>query len=303
MIILTTLGGFEELKADKQRKELNLLIMEDIIEVGGQMKAIQGSCDGNYFNCKYPGVKIRLLHPPRSISRQLACSSGDGLKKEYELPKAPPLNRQRGGESSDNDDGADGLPDMEANDDEVHEDKKELTKNVDPNAKAEEFSPPPHNSQGGDSTLVIARMRPRFAGNISYQEFHGRGDLTPKAGSPRKSTLPWRPKVSDSQVEAFIQQAREKFLGYTIPGDLTSTFALPPSIDLSLEAFHRHIYKSLSGIHIANDDKYNRFPFTQKEKITNTPTERLYVALLPQIGDYLVALLKMVLAALPSSKS
>jgi hypothetical protein len=92
-------------------------------------------------------------------------------------------------------------------------------------------------------------------------------------------------------------------LGYTIPGDLTSTFALPPSIDLSLEAFHRHLYKSLSEIQIANDDKYNRFPFTQKEKITNTPTERLYVALLPQIGDYLVALLKMLLAALPSSKS
>lgn len=29
----------------------------------------------------------------------------------------------------------------------------------------------------------------------------------------------------------------------------------------------------------------------------------MYVALLPQIGDYLVALLKMLLAALPSSKS
>uniref|UniRef100_A0AC35G057 Uncharacterized protein n=1 Tax=Panagrolaimus sp. PS1159 TaxID=55785 RepID=A0AC35G057_9BILA len=303
-IILTTLGGFEELKAEKnkQRKELNLPIMEDTIEVGGQMKAIRVSCDGDYFN--YPGVKSRLSHPPRSISRQLACSSGDGSKEEDEPPKAPPLNRQRGGGSSDNDDGADGLPDMEGNDDEVLEDKKVLTKDDVPNAKAEESSPPPDNSQGGDSTPVIARMRPRFAGNIPYQEFHGRGgDLTPKAGSPRKSTLPWSPKVSESQAEAFIQQAREKFLGYTIPGDLTSTFALPPTIDLSLEAFHRHMYKSLSEIQIANDDKYNRFPFTQKEKITNTPTERLYVALLPQIGDYLVALLKMLLAALPSSKS
>uniref|UniRef100_A0A914Q393 Far11/STRP N-terminal domain-containing protein n=1 Tax=Panagrolaimus davidi TaxID=227884 RepID=A0A914Q393_9BILA len=168
---LTTLGGFEQLKADKQRKEFNLPIMEDIIEVGGQIKAKKKSCDGNYFYCKYPGVKIRLLHPPRSISHQLACSSGDGLKKEYEPPKAPPLNRQRGGESSDNDDGADVLPDTEANDDEVHEDKKALTKDGVPNAKAEESSPPPHNSQGGDSTLVIARMRTRFAGNIPYQEF------------------------------------------------------------------------------------------------------------------------------------
>ena len=235
-----------------------------------------------------------MYHPPRSISRQLACASGDGSKDEDEPPAESPGPRRRGG-SSDEDDGTDGLPGV-GGEDEVMDDKNNAA-----GSKIEDSSPPPDNNYVATPTVV--KSQPRFAGNIAFQEFHGRGDLTPKAGSPRKPGLPWAPKVKENQIEQFLQQAREKYFGYQIPGDLATTFCLPKPLELSLEALKRHLYKSLSEIQISEDVKYNKYPFTQKEAVRNTPIERLYTLLLPAMGDYLVALLKILLAALPSSKS
>jgi len=294
-ILLATLGGFEELKMEKNRlrTEAGLPIIEDTIEVASQLKAIRINCDGGILSFR-PPVKERMYHPPRSISRQLACASGDGSKDEDEPPSDSPSPRRRGG-SSDEDDGTDGLPGVGGEDD-VMDDK-----NIAPGSKVEDSSPPPDNNYV--ATPTVMKGQPRFAGNITYQEFHGRGDLTPKAGSPRKPGLPWAPKVKENQIEQFLQQAREKYFGYQIPGDLTTTFCLPKPLELSLDALKRHIYKSLSEIQIAEDVKYNKYPFTQKEVPRNTPIERLYTLLLPAMGDYLVALLKILLAALPSSKS
>lgn len=50
------------------------------------------------------------------------------------------------------------------------------------------------------------------------------------------------------------------------------------------------------------ESRYHEFPFSQKEFIEDTPTERLYSRILPTMTEYVIALLKVILASLPSSK-
>jgi len=50
------------------------------------------------------------------------------------------------------------------------------------------------------------------------------------------------------------------------------------------------------------EERYNKYPFSQKEFIEETPTERLYSRILPEMAEYVIAILKVILASLPSSK-
>jgi hypothetical protein len=50
------------------------------------------------------------------------------------------------------------------------------------------------------------------------------------------------------------------------------------------------------------EEGYNKYPFSQRESIEQTPTERLYSRILPSMTEYVIALLKVILASLPSSK-
>lgn len=42
--------------------------------------------------------------------------------------------------------------------------------------------------------------------------------------------LPWKPKVRQRDIDAFLDAARQKFLGYSLPGDQTTLFGLPEPI-------------------------------------------------------------------------
>lgn len=64
------------------------------------------------------------------------------------------------------------------------------------------------------------------------------------------------------------------------------------------------MYISLSDIQIKKEEEIARNPLSAAEKeIQNTPTEMLYQAILPNLPQYMISLLKILLAAAPTSKA
>ena len=142
----------------------------------------------------------------------------------------------------------------------------------------------------------------------------GGGDQTPKAcQSPVKKNspwpppsppgLPWKPKVREADIENFLQNERQKFFDFQLRNDTTTVFGLPDPVHGSLAALRRNIYTTLNEQQLKAEDRYNKFPFSQREFIEDTPTERLYPRVLPCMTEYVIALLKVILASLPSSKA
>ncbi|KHJ90882.1 hypothetical protein OESDEN_09262, partial [Oesophagostomum dentatum] len=137
------------------------------------------------------------------------------------------------------------------------------------------------------------------------------GDRTPRAGSPMppeppKRSLPWKSKVSKQEIEAFLQQERrvlQKFFSYQLPGDVDTMFALPIPIHRSVETLRKHLYTSIGELQATQDEDYNRYLFSRKEEIEMNGVEELYRLLLPNLCQYVVALLKVLLAAAPSNKA
>lgn len=64
------------------------------------------------------------------------------------------------------------------------------------------------------------------------------------------------------------------------------------------------MYTSLAEIQIQKEEEIARNPMSTEEPlIRQTPTEILYQAMLPNLPQYMIALLKIVLAAAPTSKA
>lgn len=64
------------------------------------------------------------------------------------------------------------------------------------------------------------------------------------------------------------------------------------------------MYTSLSEIQVQKENEIARNPMTTEEPpIRQTPTELLYQAILPNLPQYMIALLKILLAAAPTSKT
>ncbi|GAB1601835.1 striatin-interacting protein 1 homolog isoform X1 [Argonauta hians] len=116
--------------------------------------------------------------------------------------------------------------------------------------------------------------------------------------------LPWKPKVRLKDLEMFLDQTRAKFVGFQVKGDHNSLAGLPQPIHEGVKVLQEHLYISLSEIQIKREEEIDRNPFSMPEKeIPNTPTELLYQAFLPSLPQYSIALLKILLAASPTSKS
>lgn len=64
------------------------------------------------------------------------------------------------------------------------------------------------------------------------------------------------------------------------------------------------MYTSLADIQIQKEEEISRNPITHRnEEYPMTPTEVLYQAMLPNLPQYMIALLKILLAAAPTSKA
>ncbi|XP_015429050.1 PREDICTED: striatin-interacting protein 1 [Dufourea novaeangliae] len=116
--------------------------------------------------------------------------------------------------------------------------------------------------------------------------------------------LPWTPKVRQKDVDTFLEVSRLKFVGYKLQGDRESLIGLPQPIHEGVNTLKRHMYTSLAEVQIQKEEEIARNPMSTPEPpIRQTPTEILYQAILPNLPQYMIALLKILLAAAPTSKT
>lgn len=116
------------------------------------------------------------------------------------------------------------------------------------------------------------------------------------------SRLPWTPKVSNKDIDSFLDYSRNKFIGFLLK-DRTTTAGLPQPILESLKVLHKHVYVSLSEVQVLREEELTQYPLTKKETLPNNSIERLYSAMLPSLSQYMISLLKVLLAAAPTSRA
>ncbi|XP_055707628.1 striatin-interacting protein 1 homolog isoform X3 [Phlebotomus papatasi] len=118
------------------------------------------------------------------------------------------------------------------------------------------------------------------------------------------SRLPWTPKVRQKDIDMFLDVSRTKFIGYTLPDDRESLAGLPQPIHESVKTLKNHMYVSLADVQIKKEEEIDRNPISTSEgEIEMTPAEILYQAILPNLPQCMIALLKILLAAAPTSKA
>ncbi|GBM17905.1 Striatin-interacting protein 1 [Araneus ventricosus] len=116
--------------------------------------------------------------------------------------------------------------------------------------------------------------------------------------------LPWVPKVRTKDIMNFLDHTRIKFVGFQLNNDQTSLAGLPLPIHEGLKVLKQHMYVSLAEVQIKKEEEIAKLPLSKKEtSIPQTPVEILYQAILPSLPQYMIALLKILLAAAPTSKA
>lgn len=134
----------------------------------------------------------------------------------------------------------------------------------------------------------------------------------PQPPSPRPSTplptkgkgLPWAPKARQKDLDMFLENTRVKFVGFPLQGDRVSLAGLPHPIHEGVEVLKHNLYTSLAEIQIQKEEEIARNPIsTAESEVLLTPTEILYQGMLPNLPQYMIALLKILLAAAPTSKA
>lgn len=130
---------------------------------------------------------------------------------------------------------------------------------------------------------------------------------TPRMESPvalKNKGLPWQPKVRQKDLDSFLENTRIKFVGFPLVGDRESLFGLPEPIHEGVRVLKQHMYKSLAEIQIEMEEELAKSPISKIEPpIKQTPMEILYQAMFPNLPTYMIALLKILLVAAPTSKA
>uniref|UniRef100_A0A8B9LUF3 Striatin interacting protein 2 n=1 Tax=Astyanax mexicanus TaxID=7994 RepID=A0A8B9LUF3_ASTMX len=116
--------------------------------------------------------------------------------------------------------------------------------------------------------------------------------------------LPWAPKVREKDIEHFLETSRNKFIGFTLGNDTETLVGLPRPIHESVKTLKQHKYVSIAEVQIKREEELQQCPMTMgDEEVEETPAEILYVGMLPSLSQYVIALLKLLLAAAPTSKA
>lgn len=137
--------------------------------------------------------------------------------------------------------------------------------------------------------------------NCPYYMYFKQFD-SPPPPPPLPRNLPWQSKVRQKDIDMFLDNVRIKFVGYSLPGDRQTIAGLPQPIHESIEILKKHMYTSLSEIQIEREMEILRSPLTKGEKdVEETEAEILYRGMEPNLPQYMIALLKILLAAAPTS--
>ncbi|MCP9263938.1 Striatin-interacting protein 1 [Dirofilaria immitis] len=292
--LLTILGGWKELREGKaaKRAALNLNSVEDTLLVASAMKS--SSINGNDSEQNQGIVRPkRTLHPSaRLICRQFACTTSDKGDEVLDKMRSTAEIDQTPADFCQSDDESISNIDRDDPNDLVVEEALSQTSGI-------------HDSKIGFlTTKKLSRPNPLMRNSYI-------GDHTPVAGTPPpidilfRTSLPWNSKIREEDIEAFLQCERlNEIFNYRLPNDSTTTFGLPLPIQKSVEALRRHVYISLGELQANREKQLNRYIFSQRENnIPMTSAEKLYRMMLPNLSQYIIALLKVLLAAAPSSKA
>ncbi|CAB4022886.1 Hypothetical predicted protein [Paramuricea clavata] len=113
-----------------------------------------------------------------------------------------------------------------------------------------------------------------------------------------------RPKVRQKDIDLFLDATRSKFVGFQISGDDSTLAGLPHPIHEGLHVMKKHIYTSLGEYQLNAEEEALERPFTaMKFQSKNEVCESLYKSLLPNIPQYMISLLKILLASSPTAKA
>ncbi|XP_036309252.1 striatin-interacting protein 1 isoform X1 [Pipistrellus kuhlii] len=116
--------------------------------------------------------------------------------------------------------------------------------------------------------------------------------------------LPWAPKVREKDIEMFLESSRSKFIGYTLGSDTNTVVGLPRPIHESIKTLKQHKYTSIAEVQAQMEEEFLRSPLSGgEEEVEQVPAETLYQGLLPSLPQCMIALLKILLAAAPTSKA
>ncbi|XP_046847206.1 striatin-interacting protein 1-like [Xenia sp. Carnegie-2017] len=113
-----------------------------------------------------------------------------------------------------------------------------------------------------------------------------------------------KPKVRQKDIDVFLDATRAKFVGYQITGDDSTLAGLPHPIHEGLHVMKKHIYTSLGEYQLKVEEEALERPFSAKKfESKHEACESLYRSLLPNIPQYMISLLKILLAASPTAKA
>uniref|UniRef100_A0A915CZG2 Striatin-interacting protein 1 n=1 Tax=Ditylenchus dipsaci TaxID=166011 RepID=A0A915CZG2_9BILA len=311
-VLLATLGDLKFLSKEKARKraEAGLKPIEDTLTVASKLKSTacerqQLDTDGVLSHLSRMGRKVRSLHPARPFNRQIALGSnfsqGDSVNKQHGSEEEDvPASTSSSNEEDGDDEVMIGPQTQPGGMIAVSIGEQHKTPEAPPTPKAETENYPnfpfkpaddkgDHEVQCPDTPVPTPDTR-KISSVQQLLNTNG-GDQTPKAESPLpvRQGLPWKPKVREKDLEQFLQNERQKYFGYKLPNDSETLFGLPTPV--------------YGNLQIKADENFNKFPFSQIEYIEETSTEKLYRRMLPNMTEIIIALLKVILASLPSSKA
>ncbi|MBN3298416.1 STRP2 protein, partial [Amia calva] len=268
--ILFTLGGFEQLQELKVRgrEKLGLPpLPEDSIKVVRSMRAASP-----------PASAMELIEQQQQQkrgrrSRRMAFI--DSLDGDSPFPKKQPLVKQ---DSLDTYNERDPFKNDDARDEEEDNEDADsgIEGEVDPLDRDVIIQPPPPPPP----------LRPS----------------TERLSFPKG--LPWAPKVRGKDIEHFLETSRNKFIGFTLGNDTETLVGLPRPIHESVKTLKQHKYVSIAEVQIKKEEELQQCPMSMgEEDVEDMPTEILYLGMLPNLSQYVIALLKLLLAAAPTSKA
>uniref|UniRef100_A0A8C0F456 Striatin interacting protein 2 n=1 Tax=Bubo bubo TaxID=30461 RepID=A0A8C0F456_BUBBB len=116
--------------------------------------------------------------------------------------------------------------------------------------------------------------------------------------------LPWAPKVRQKDIEHFLEASRNKFIGFTLGQDTETLIGLPRPIHESVKTL-KQVSWWLHAWHLDEAAQKALLSGSQlgEEEVQETPCEILYRTMLYNLPQYMIALLKILLAAAPTSKA
>ncbi|XP_028305031.1 striatin-interacting protein 1 homolog isoform X5 [Gouania willdenowi] len=268
--ILFTLGGFEELQELKVRcrERLHLPpLPEDSIKVVRAMRAASP-----------PASAMELIEQQQQQKRGRRSRRSafvDSLEGDSPFPKKQPLVKQ---DSLDTYNERDPFKNDDARDEEEDPEDADsgIEGEVDPLDRDVIIQPPPPPPP----------LRPP----------------TERVNFPKG--LPWAPKVREKDIEHFLETSRNKFIGFTLGSDTETLVGLPRPIHESVKTLKQHKYVSIAEVQIKREEELQQCPLTLgEEEVEETQAEMLYLGMLPNLSQYVIALLKLLLAAAPTSKA